>query len=186
MLKPIVSAAAALPITLAQVKAQSTVDFGDDDVLLDSYLKAAVAYLDGPSGVLNVALSPREVVQSMANFSCMRLPYGPVSAVTLVEYIDLDGVTQTLSGWRLLEDEEGAIVYFDGTHPAIKSAPDAVSITYTAGFSNGVPQSLLQAIAMLTSTWYEYRETVTLGSNASKKLPYGVDYLIAPYRRVGV
>ena len=44
------------PVTLAEMKAAARVDFGDDDLIMQSYLDAAVDHLDGWSGILGRAI----------------------------------------------------------------------------------------------------------------------------------
>jgi len=185
-LKPIITPPTELPVTIAQIKAQSIVDFADDDVLLDSYIRAATAYLDGHSGILGRAIMPQAVVQKWSDFSCPRLPYGTVSAVASVDYYDEDNTLQNLTGWTLLEDEAGAYLYLDGDFPDTYDRPDAVSVSYTAGYVDAasVPESIKLAISMLAAGWYCARESIE-GERVSS-VPFGIEYLIAPHRLVGV
>ena len=48
----LVTQPAATPITLAEVKAQARVSHDDEDLLLQHYIDAATAWLDGPAGIL--------------------------------------------------------------------------------------------------------------------------------------
>ena len=192
MIKPTVTASTTLPVTLAQVKSQVTSeDFIDDDVLLDSYIRAAVAYLDGPAGVLGRALIDQTVVQPLSGLSeSVCLTYGEATSLTSVEYYDADNVLQTLAGAELIVETSGAYVWIDpalGSLPVTYDRPNAVRVTYQAGWpdAEAVPASIKAAISMLAATWYEHREDFSASASVTR-VPFGVNELIAPYRRVGV
>ncbi len=180
MLLPEVTAPTESPVTLDYVKEHTVVYHDDDDALLAAYITAATHYLDGPEGVLGRALMPQAVVQRLpALTERTYLRYGPAISITSVEYYDTDNVLQTLTGWSLLQDQCGSLIYYADTLPEFYDRPDAVVVTYQAGFSE-VPESINLAIAMLAATWHMTRETVGSGT----QLPFGVSSMIAPFRRV--
>lgn len=187
---PQVTTPAAFPITLAQVKAQSVIDYADDDVLLDSYIKAAVSYLDGPTGILGRAVMPQTVTQQFDSLEvCMPLPYGSVISVTSVQYYDENGVLQPYTDFTLLKTLAGGdYLHMRGDFPKLEANnPAPIVVTYQAGFTD-VPQSILQAINLMVAHWYNQREAavMTTGSGALNEIPWGVADLVAPLRRVGV
>lgn len=186
-LRPIIAAPVDLPVTIDEVKAQAIVDFSDDDVLLQSYIVAATAYLDGENGILGRALMSQSVSQSFADFSNLTLSYGPASSIVSVEYYDETNAVQTLAGASLLQTNVGSCVYFDGDFAAVYDRPDAVTVNYIAGYADAasVPASIKLAITMLAASWYCMRETVSDDEKAFI-VPFGVQYLIAPHRMVGV
>jgi uncharacterized phiE125 gp8 family phage protein len=51
-----ITAPAATPITLEEAKAQLRVDHEDEDLLIQHYVDAATAWLDGPAGILGRCL----------------------------------------------------------------------------------------------------------------------------------
>ena len=57
--------------------------------------------------------------------------------------------------------------------------PEALSITYTAGFGGAadVPDDIIQAAHLMVGNWYEHREPVVVGTIASE-LPLSVQRLI--------
>lgn len=191
MLAPVrVTAPASVPVSLEEAKRHLAVDHGEDDALIASLVGAAVAHLDGWSGVLGRALVTQTWRQSFPAFATeLRLRVAPVAEITSVTYRDGNRALQTAnpSTYRLIEDELSAIVRLDEASdwPSTYKQPDAVTVTYVAGVAAGsVPLPIRHAILMLAAHWYQNRETAAAGGAA--ELPYAVSALIAPYRRVGV
>ena len=183
MLAPIITAPTELPITLAQVKEQAFADFCDDDMLLNSYICAAVGHLDGWSGIMGRAIMPQDVIQQFGCFEeSLYLPYGPALSITSVTYYDTDNVQQTATGYALLHDSKGSFICHDDW-PDTYDRKDAVTVNYRAGYADAasVPKSILHAISMLAATWYCNREGTAPSGNP---IPFGVHDLLAPHRRV--
>ena len=66
-------------VPLADVKLHLRVDHDDEDPVIVGYLEAAIAYLDGLTGVLGIALAPqtwRAVYAEGSDTTC--LPLGPI------------------------------------------------------------------------------------------------------------
>ena len=57
-----------------------------------------------------------------------------------------------------------------------------VAITFTAGYGApaDVPAAIRQAMLLLVTQWYEHRQVTGTGST----LPFAVEALLAPYRRI--
>lgn len=192
MLAPIlVTAPASSPVSLDEAKRHLAVDHAEDDALITSLIGAAVAHLDGWSGVLGRAIVTQTWRQSFPAFATeLRLRVGPIESITSVTYLDGNRATQTAatSLYRLLADNLSAIVRLDeaSTWPSTYKQPDAVTVTWVAGVpAASVPLPIRQAILMLAAHWYQNRETVNVG-NIVSTMPFAVSALIAPYRRVGV
>lgn len=178
-----------LPLEVA--RAQCNVTGSHDDDLLQAYVTAATTFLDGYSGILGRALVKQTWKQSYSGFSAMlRLSLAPVLKIESLTYLDATGEPQTVdpAHYDLYEDGLGALVYFDqGWHaPQTANKPNAVTITYEAGYGDpeDVPEPIRQAARLLVGHWYESREAVAEGNQ--NPVPYAVDALIAPYRRVGL
>lgn len=116
----------------------------------------------------------------------IELPYPPLVSVDSFQYVDTNGATQTLAASQyVVHDQElPAIVIpaWDVTWPTIRLVPNAIQITYTAGYSPGSPpdeaayqevlpdQLRLWCQARL-ATLFEHREQVVVGG-AVNKLPH--------------
>lgn len=177
------------PISLSEVKGHCRVDHNDDDTVLTSLLNAAVAYLDGWSGVLGRCLVTQTWRQDFDAFGILRLPLGPVASISSVTYYDADNEQQTLSAdaYALLADELGAYVGLkpDQSWPSTYGRADAVSVTFVAGTAAAdVPWPIKAAILLLVAHWYENREAAAAG--AMSELPMAVSALISPHRRIGL
>lgn len=186
----LVTPPAAAPISLDEVKAQIRADGADEDALLTILIAAAVAYLDGWSGILGRCLVTQTWSRSFDDFSrCMRLPM-PASAISSIEVLASDGTPSTVlaSNYTLQDDELGSLVRFKDSYsfPSDLYETKAVSVTFTAGFgaAAAVPADLKIAMLMLIGHWFANRETVNIG-NITSSLPFGFDAMVSKYRRVG-
>lgn len=110
----------------------------------------------------------------------------PVASVTSIQYVDLDGDTQTLSSSSYQtdyasEDRPGRIMPAYGySWPNTRSSIyNAVTVTFTAGYgaASAVPETIKQAIMMLAGHWYDHREAVD--ELEYKPVPYAVDNLLS-------
>jgi uncharacterized phiE125 gp8 family phage protein len=186
MLRPVQTAAPSVkPVSLADMKAQTRVDFADDDTLLQSMIDAAVSYLDGHGGILGRALVQQTWRQDFSAFNdVLRLPLGNLIAVSSVQYYD----TTNASLYGSFTDEAGPYIGLltGQSWPSTYSRDDAVQVTWTAGYganASDVPAAIRHAIILLASHWYQNREAVNEGSFS--ELPLAVQSLLAPHRQIG-
>jgi uncharacterized phiE125 gp8 family phage protein len=174
------------PVTLSEAKAHCRVDHADEDALLTSLVAAAVAHLDGWSGVLGRAIVTQTWRQDFDGFGGvgdlrLRLPMPAASVVSLV-YVDGEGDSQTLDpdAYVLRADVLGSYIEpaYGEAWPTTRNQTGAVRVTFTAGAAVAdVPQPIKQAILLLVGHWYANREAVTAG--AQVVLPLAVDALLA-------
>lgn len=181
-------------VSLEEAKAHCRVDHGDDDNLLKALVAAATSLLDGYSGVLGRALINQTWRLNLSSWPpCrIRLPLAPVSAITSIKYFDTANVEQTLgaANWALFEDALSPYAGWSSTAslPSLFEREDAIAVEFVAGYGatvDKVPEAIRLAALLLVGTWYEGRETTIVGTTA-QALPFAVDALIAPLRRVGV
>lgn len=176
-----VTAPAAEPVTVAEMKAWLNVDSADDDVLIAASIAAARQHVERYTGR---ALVQRTYRVNLPYFYDMaHLPYAPLGAVTLLKYYDSDNVLQTLidtsaspqvSTAILSVAADRGVVYraYGETLPTSYPRHDAVQLTYTAGYALGtgspidyaanVPDGLKLAVRFLVADMYLHRETQSI------------------------
>lgn len=139
-----VTAPAALPVTLADVKRHLRVTHDDDDALITTAIEAAVDYLDGYDGILGRCLVQQEWRQDFDRFAReMRLPF-EASAIGSITWRNAAGQLATVASadYALHTDALGSYVRFKDT---VSLASDlyeiaAVSVTFTTGYGVVPPE----------------------------------------------
>lgn len=171
-------------VTLDEAKKHLIVEHSDDDTLIDTYILAATAWLDGPAGRLGRTLGVQVLEWQLSDWPChgFRLPYPPEIEVLSIKYIDPDGIEQT---WPF-----EAPLYFENL-PTLRGREGDLKIRYRAGYgassgdpviwTNAVPAPIKVAILMLVHQWYHTRSPVVVGAPV-ETLPFAVEALLSPYR----
>jgi uncharacterized phiE125 gp8 family phage protein len=159
-------------------------DDGLQDGLLEGFLRAALATIEGRTGK---ALLTRAFTLTLAAWRAgdrQVLPLAPVSAVTALVLIDALGAETAVPGgaWRLLPDmHRPCLAAITGALPTIPPH-GAARIALTAGYGpawSDLPPDLRQAVLLLAAHYYEYRQDTALGAGC---MPFGVTALIERYR----
>lgn len=181
--------------TLAARK-QCRVDHAEDDDTLAALVRAATDYLDGPNGILRTSLLKQTWRDAWSEFplDCrIRLSAEPLIAISSVEYVAAGATTWSTwasQNYHAYTDALGSWVELaDGiAWPDTATRPEAVRVTYTAGFgvkAADVPANIIHAAKLLVAHYYENREAVLVGV-VPADLPMGVSALLAPWKRVPV
>ena len=182
-------APASAPVSLDQAKAHLRVDHDDEDTLIQAFIDAATAHLDGWSGVLGRALVTQTWSQMFDRFEPrLRLPM-PAQTVVSVTCVDPDGLTVTVDApdYVLRTDALGSFVEtaHDAHWPAVRDQTGAVSVAFTCGEpGSSVPAPIRAAILLMVGDLYASREGVVTGTIVAENPT--VAALIAPYRRMGI
>lgn len=99
------------------------------------------------------------------------LPRSPVSAIDSIKYIDTAGVEQTLAAAVYSLDSYSIPARlqpaYDQEWPDLREVPNAVTVAYTAGFgaaAANVPLEFVQAILLMMGDYYEFRESIIVGT----------------------
>ena len=166
----------AQPITLCEAKAQARVTHDDEDLLIQHYIDAATAWLDGPAGILGRCLVTQTWRAELATVGpAIRLPF-PDSLVDSAVFTDAAGGDLD---YRIDRRDQRLLL-----RPLAGFGRPA-AITFTAGYGAPaeIPAAIRQAMLLLIAHWYENRAAVSLGTSPSA-LPMAVDALLAPYRRI--
>ncbi len=119
------------------------------------------------------------------------LDHSPVVSVDSLQYIDQDGVTQTLASSAYKLDSVTAparlVPAYGTTWPTTRNEINAVSVTYTCGFgaAAAVPETIKRWMLLRIGALYENREEVATGRGVTlTPMPF-VDSLLTPYRVLG-
>lgn len=146
-------------VALADLKAHLGVNFADDDALIQSLEKAAVAHLDGWRGILGRCIKQQVWAVSFGCAGCHRLPFPDVASVV----VDAGDVV-------LSQDALGSRVEI--TEPT--------TVTMTIKAPDDVAEIAGLAVKMLVAHWYANREAVGVGG--LQEMPFAVNRLLAPIR----
>lgn len=188
----LVTAPAGYPVTLDEAKIQLRIRHSEDDIYISGLIATATADVEEYTGrpmVEQTWLWARDDWPQNGEW----FPKYPVVSLDSVEYVDAEGVEQTLAvGGLYVNDGALPRIYVnpDISLPSVKGArPGDVRITFTAGYAtaNGddyglnVPAPMKHAVLLMIGHHYENREAVNIGSSASE-IPLGVKHLLAPYK----
>lgn len=148
-----------------------------EDAWFTSKIAAATQQIEA---FLGISVTTKSWALSLPGFSDeMELPPGPVQSVASVKYMD-DGELQTLSAsvyaLDLISNPASVVRASDASWPEVDDVPNAVTITFTAGFADTDPVlvDIKDAALDLVAWWYENR--------GEGGLPRWVKDRLRPYR----
>lgn len=188
----VVTPAASEPVTTAEVKTHLRVDASTEDTYLETLIEAARATCEG---FTQRALVDRTIDYSIDRFPCERfivLPFGRVSSITSVTYLDSDGGSNTFAPSNYFIAQTGGharLHLASGSYwPTATLRPaEAVTIRLTCGYGDAaaVPAMLKHGIKICVADLYEHRESyvaeqgVTIG-----QIPRSAENCWWPYKIV--
>lgn len=117
-----------------------------------------------------------EFSQTYPFFPCGRLEFvkSPFIEISAVEFRDGDNVEQEFTDyWLMAPGRQRAWIQPKNGWPATYCRPDAVIVTYTAGWSP-VPYTFMEAVCLLFGHWNENREATITGT-ISKEIEIGFE-----------
>lgn len=172
-------------VSLDEAKAHLGVGIDDDDDVITSLIGAATDHLDGPDGILHRSLRAWTYALTLDCWprpkTPVRLPYGPVSAISSVVATDDDGAETTLAvaryGLLTRDDVSFAKPTGDGWP---QDAVEKVVLTYTAG-GGVIPRPVKIAALMLVQGYYDHRDATPLPRDLPTTNPT-LERLLSPYR----
>ena len=149
-------------VSLSDLKTFMRVDGSDEDTLIAVLFTAARQMVEKYTNVSmsDTASNYTLTLDEWPDDGVIRLSVGPVTAVASVKYYDSDDVQQTMvvdtDYYASLKRKPGEIVMVNT--PNVKNKPDAIEVIFTAGYDEAsVPETLVQAIQMITLNLYERR-----------------------------
>lgn len=177
-------------ISLAEMKLHARLDDTDttEDSILELYIDAATLKFENDTRRSLIVKAytytcddfPRESFNNV--YGQIELPYSPLIDITSVYYKDSAGVSTLLASteYSANKNNEPGAIYPVNNWPATYDCPDAVTITYTAGYAS-TPTIAKQAIILLACHWYENREATT--GFKTNETPLGYDALVTNFKR---
>lgn len=168
------------PVDLATIYAHvnSIIEDGesapDDEALISTYLDVATSRLHGPNGLLNRALMSSTWRATYDRWPDeIRIPLARCTEVLYIQYLDADGVEQTMTTDQFryygIGTDAARIRPASGTSwPAIADDPEAIALTFRAGWTQAtLPASIKGAVLELVATAYALREHSAIGGSFS-------------------
>ena len=174
--------ATAWAVTLAEAKAHLSYDSADQDTLITALIKAASEQIGEMAG--RVLTQETWTAASEDFYDMVRLPKSPIIAVSAISYFDAAGNSQaaTVGDFNVFLSEDYSLIRpkIGFNWPTAQDRPDAVTITFTAGYS-AVPFGLKYAVLLLIGHLFQNREGVVVGTIAAV-LPMAVESLVNSHR----
>ena len=125
------------PISLVEAKLHLRVDHSNDDVLIGSIITAAREWAEHYEGRCYVLQTITAKLDKFADK--IKLPYPPLISVSSIQYVDVEGVTQTVDSSVYDVDVTsvpGVVsLAYGELWPTARAQHHAVTITYLAGFA---------------------------------------------------
>lgn len=177
----------ALPVADFRAHLRLGTGFGDDgvqDALVGSYLRAAMAAVEGRTGKALIARNFRLTLPDWRDAEGQEMPVAPVTVILAVVLTDLSGQPATVdpARYRLVADTHRPRLTGAGWLLPDVPAGGSVAVDFTAGFGAAwgeVPADLRQAVFLLAAHYHEQRHQLEQGESA---MPFGVMALIARWR----
>lgn len=174
-------------LDLAVVKRHCRVTHGEDDTYFEALLAAAGESAEAATHrQLLTATWELRIDRFPPGGGPLYLPLGNWQATTSVDYVDADGVTQTLDA-ELYEtvNREPAELWpaFGQVWPATRYQAGAVAVRWSCGYGDtfeAIPTLLRQGMQLLVGHWYVNREAVVTGTIATE-VPLGVAAIFAQF-----
>jgi len=184
----LVTAPAADPVSLAEVKTHLRVTGTDDDALITRLYAVAVASVEQ-------TLCRKLITQTWKAYfdawpdNQFIIPFGNLQSVTHIKYTDVDATQSTFSSSYCDVDTvsvPGRILlgYGDAWPTDTLTAVNPIEIQFVTGYgasSTNVPQDIRNAIMLLVGHYYENREMYLIGT-IGNKIPMSVEFLLNPHR----
>jgi uncharacterized phiE125 gp8 family phage protein len=189
----VITAATEMPITLAEAKAHLRITHNAEDAHIQSLILAATDWAQTESSRIFVNT---QVALKLDVFPSDKIPLlgGNVTAVNDIDYSDVDGNPQTLTGPTsqtpgtdyqedLTDDEVPFLCAAEAGWPTVESnVVNAVLIDYQVGWltPEDVPGSIQQAIKFKLADLFTIRDTIDAGSKS--ELLRVAENLLYPYQ----
>lgn len=181
----LVTPPSATPVSLDEARAHCKADTADD-TMLQVYLDAAVAHVDGAEGVLGRCLVTQTWDYKLECFPDeITVPLPTLQSVTSVKYYDVDGVEQTISSSNYTVAGQRVVPVDTYDWPDVEPGrPLPITVRFVAGYglAVAVPAAIKAAILLILGDLYANREAQgeqLFENDAAKRL-------LRPYKKARV
>lgn len=169
-----------MSVTIPELKEHLRITWDDEDTALQPYLQGALSYLESFTGR---KLSQASRTSYFDKFCDLEL-VGDNPTSIVVQYVDADGVTQTLDSSVYALKVHKARPYltlaYGQSWPSVRAQDAAITVTYQSGYTaSTIPGTLRAAVLIEAATQYEYRENESIVNLKERK---AVERLATPYR----
>lgn len=167
----VVVAPAVEPISLAEAKAQCSIDGSEFDTLLTCAIMAARQIAEHETGRA-LCTQTRELILD-AFPSAFVLRGAPIQSLVSIKFLDETGIEQTLDPQDTLLDKDSEPGYlvpaYGKAWPASYPIPNAVRVRYVCGYgdASAVPQGIKSWMLLAIDTLLENRSTAVAGQIGS-------------------
>ena len=181
---------AALPVQGLKDHLRLGTGFTDDgmqDALIEGYLRAALAGIEGRIGKILIARRFLLTLEAWRELGGQALPVAPVTQIVSVTLVDAAGGVSLVdpARYRLVPDLHRPRLAATGVLLPTVATDGRAEVVFDAGFGStwgAVPADLAQAVLMLAAEFYERRHEAGVVAG----LPFSVQALIERWRTVRV
>lgn len=173
------------PITLAEAKNHLRVDTNNDDVYIETLIKAVRRYTEDTTSL--AFLTQTWTLKLDCFPDVIEIYRTPVQSVSSITYVDVSGDTQTLPTSDYYVDTDSMLPRimpaYGEVFPSVFPRPLPVTVTFIAGNTTAalVPEQFKQALLLLLGHYYENRELLITGTFV-QSVPMAYDFLMNPYK----
>ena len=190
----LIGAPQGLVVSVADAKTYMRVDHSDDDELIEAFIDAVTAQIEGRYGTLGRAIRLQtwdyvlECFPDRCRDQSIELPLPPLIDVITVSYTDAAGDVQTFETGEFevdINSVPGRVRPVNGGYWPIANLYqyDAVRIRFLAGYiPEDVPANIKLAIKIMVEDLYENRETVSPQNVNKFDIPMAAERLLNQFR----
>ena len=184
----LVTAPAAEPVTLAEIKEHLRVDSDLEDALISALITAARQWAETYQGRAYITQTWNFLMDEFPQ-SPFSIPMPPLQSVESIKYYDTAVTEYTLPSSSYQVDADStfgrvALAYGKTWPQTVTLRPmNAVIVQFKAGYGDAVgdvPERVRQAIKVLVADWYENREATDIKEHV--EVAFAVKAILGPER----
>ena len=163
------------PLTTADAKTHLRVSGSDEDSYIDILIEIARRQLENDSRTAIITKTWVQKHHAFPTDGVIELRMTPVASVSSIQYVDINGDTQTFSSGDYTVDTSRGVVWlgYQKEWPNTRDHSDVLTITYVAGAS-AATQTQKHAMRFLIAHWFENRSPAELKPFFETPLGYQV------------